>query len=80
MAKHVDYRDTLVTYLHCETVESAAKNLKISATTLHGRLRVLRKAGVKVPTKGRKKGLGNIEIAQLNSIVNKYNKENSNAR
>jgi predicted ArsR family transcriptional regulator len=71
----VDYRETLVTYLRSESVEQAATNLNISKATLKSRLATLKKAGVKVPKIQRKNGLGALEVARLNSIVNKYLKD-----
>lgn len=78
MSKAVDYRETLVTYLNSASPQDAAKTLGISYQTLHARIGYLRKAGVKVPklkTTGGK--MGALEIAQLNSIINKHMKENS---
>lgn len=77
MSKSVDYRETLVTYLNSEDMEHAANTLGVSNATLSSRLSTLRKHGVKVPRKLRK-GISDLEIAQLNSIVKKW-KEAKNA-
>ena len=76
MATPVDYRETLVTYLNqeCDT-KKTAEVLNISTVTLHGRIAALRKMGVSVPKSQRKTALDKIEVAQLNSIINKWKKE-----
>lgn len=71
----VDYRETLVTYLHATTTEEAAKTLNISSATLHSRLAQMKKRGVKVPPKAAKNQLNDLGVAQLNSIINKHLKE-----
>ncbi|MGW5074027.1 hypothetical protein [Rhodococcus sp. NPDC004095] len=76
----VDYRETLVTYLRSETTGEAAKTLGISPASLAARIKILRKAGVKVPKKtGRRSGLTQIEVAQLNSIINRHEREAAKA-
>lgn len=72
----VDYRETLVTYLRSETTKEAASTLGVSGQTLAARIKLLRKAGVNVPKKkGRGSALSMIEVAQLNNIVIKHEKE-----
>lgn len=74
--KAVDYRETLVTYLRSDNTADAAKTLGISGATLAGRVKAMRTAGVKVPKKRSKGGgLSMIEVAQLNSLVIKHEKE-----
>lgn len=76
MSKQVDWRETLVTYLHASTVDEAAKTLGVTKTTLHGRLTILRKAGVKIPKKRMGyNSLDRLTVSQLNSMVAKYEKE-----
>lgn len=75
MAIKVDYRETLVTYLHCKNVEETAETLKISKAALMCRLTTMRKAGVKVPPATRRHFLDNLGVAQLNSLINKHNAE-----
>lgn len=69
----VDFRETLITYLKSESMDEAAKNLNVTRATLQQRLMRLKKVGVNVPTI-RKRTLGSLEIAQLNSIVKKWEK------
>lgn len=71
----VDYRETLVTYLRSSSQDEAAKTLGISLATLKGRIAAMKKAGVNVPSISRKTALGKLEVAQLNSVINKYKKE-----
>ena len=74
--RSVNHRETLVTYLRAETTREAAKTLGISVETLAARIKVLRQAGVKVPKKrGRGGRITPLEVAQLNSLVNKHAKE-----
>lgn len=70
--KAVDYRDTLVTYLNSDSIESAAKNLNITTASLKQRIIVMRKAGVNVPKKTRRTALSPLDVAQLNSLVKKH--------
>ena len=72
---NVNYRDTLVTYLRAETLKDAAKTLGVSAATLSGRIKQMRRAGVNVPRKARNQGITKLEVAQLNSIIKKHIKE-----
>ncbi|MCF8783233.1 hypothetical protein [Rhodococcus ruber] len=51
MAKAVDYRETLVTYLNSESLDDAARNLNITKAALTLRIKAMRKAGVNVPKK-----------------------------
>lgn len=69
----VDYRDTIVTYMNQETVESAAKALNVSVATLKSRLATLREHGVKVPAKMPNQW-SDYNVAQMNALVNKYKK------
>ena len=71
----VDYRETLVVYLNSETTVSAAQSLSLSVATLKSRLNTMKKAGVKIPRKPSKVALTQLEVAQLNSIINKHLKE-----
>lgn len=75
MAVKIDYRETLVTYLNSTDIDEAAKNLKITKVALLGRIRLMRKVGVKVPLARRGTGLDSLMIAQLNSIIIKHNAE-----
>lgn len=78
MPSTVDYRDTLVTYLRSETVEDAARNLGITTQNLSVRLTKMRKAGVNIPRKKAPDTLNSdLFVAQLNSLVRKYVKENN---
>lgn len=78
MSKAVDYRETLVTYLRSNSGQEAAATLGVSYPTLASRLKAMKKAGVEIPRLSRKTGgLGAFEVAQLNSLVKKYQKENS---
>lgn len=79
MSRSVDYRETLVVYLRSNDMHDAAKTLGVGYATLYARIKWLRKAGVKVPlmrdlNRG-KGGLGALEVAQLNSLINKHHKE-----
>lgn len=77
----VDYRETLVVYLRSETTKEAAKTLGVSGQTLAARIKYLRKAGVKVPrkTSRRTAGFSKIELAQLNSLIIKHEREMAKA-
>lgn len=75
MASPVDYRETLIVYLRSDSVADAAKTLNTTKQALSSRINAMRKAGVKVPRKTRLSGFGDLEVAKLNSIVNKYLKE-----
>lgn len=70
----VDYRDTLITYLRSEDVESAASSLNITKVALMGRLSIMRKHGVNIPKK-RRPMLTSLDVAQLNSLIKKFKKE-----
>lgn len=71
----VDYRETLVTYLHSESLDDAAKTLGITRTALVARMKTIRKAGVPVPRKTARRGISRLEASQLTSIVKKWEKE-----
>lgn len=76
MSRTTDYRETLVTYLRSESLDDAARNLGVSKPTLNARLGNMRKAGINIPKLSRPEGLSSsLYIAQLNALVNKYNKE-----
>ena len=77
--RRVDYRETLFAYLHSECdLYKTCEVLKISPATLRGRLANLRKLGVKVPPVRTAPRLpDSLEVAQLNSIVNKWKKDNT---
>ena len=77
MSAPVNYRETVITYLRAETTQEAAKNLGVSTQTLASRLNVLRKAGVKLPRKSQRQGLSQLQVAQLNSLINKHLKEDN---
>lgn len=73
----VDHRETLVTYLNSErNLKKTAEILGIGKSTLRSRIGRLRSLGVKVP-KAQLDAvrLSKLEIAQLNSIVIKWQKE-----
>ena len=71
----IDYRETLITYLRSDDIRSAAAALDIPPSALSQRLTKLRKAGVKVPKARREGGFSQLEVAQLNRLINKHNKE-----
>jgi len=56
---------------------SAALNLGIKTSVLKSRIQTMKKAGVKVPNKAESSDNLNSDlyIAQLNSLINKFNKE-----
>ncbi|MDV7992095.1 hypothetical protein R4P52_24240 [Rhodococcus sp. IEGM 1374] len=67
-------------YLRSESTAQAAQTLQVSVPTLSQRLKTMRKAGVKVPKKtGRTKSLSMIEVAQLNNMIIKHEKEMAKA-
>lgn len=73
----VDHRETLVTYLNSErNLKKTAEILGIGKSTLRSRIGRLRSLGVKVP-KAQLDAvrLSKLEIAQLNSIIIKWQKE-----
>lgn len=77
MAISVNYRDTLVTYLRSDSMESAANQLKITVPTLQSRISTMRKAGVKVPKLSSTTDnlSSSLFVAQLNSLINRSQKE-----
>jgi predicted transcriptional regulator len=77
----IDYRETLVTYLRADSTRDCAKTLGISVQALQYRLKLLKQAGVKVPRKGRARGkISALEVSQLNSLISKHLKEESQIR
>jgi hypothetical protein len=77
MATPVNYRETLVTYLRSDSMESAANQLKITVPTLQSRISTMRKAGVKVPKLSSTTDnlSSSLFVAQLNSLINRSQKE-----
>ncbi|WP_146082377.1 hypothetical protein [Rathayibacter sp. AY1C5] len=75
----VDYRETLVTYLRSDDLDSAAKSLGLTRAALAARIKVLKTAGVKVPKLRRSGGLTSFDVAQLNSLVRKYEADKKQA-
>lgn len=73
----VDYRETLVAYLNAQTTTEAANTLRISKQTLAARVKFLRKAGVKVPKKSSRVALTSLDVSQFNSLIIKWQKEQS---
>jgi hypothetical protein len=71
MSKPVNYRETLVAYLHSDTIEDAAKELNIAVSVLKARIATMRAKGVNIPKLSRTT-LGALEVAQLNSLIKKY--------
>lgn len=75
MSNKVDYRDTLFVWLRSESAKEAAATMGVSYATMYARVSQMRKAGVNVPSHidfVKPKTLGGLEVAQLNSIVNKH--------
>lgn len=79
MGATIDYRETLITYLRSDGIDSAAKSLNISRAAMSQRLVTMRKRGVNVPKKRASTSLSNLEVAQLNSIIKKYQVEEAKA-
>ena len=77
MAKRIDNRDFVVTWLNSESIEDVAKAYARSKPAVAAKATELRKRGVKLPkfTSKLSETASKIEVAQLNSIINKHQRE-----
>lgn len=74
--KPVNHRETLATYLYCNCdLQKTTETLGINKPALRTRLSSLRKLGVKVPKAYQPGNPTNLEVAQMNSLVKKWEKE-----
>lgn len=70
MAKRIDNREFVVTWMHSDSIEKIADTFTISKESAYAKANYLRKVGVKLP-KFRRSGITELEVSQLNSIINK---------
>lgn len=70
----VDNRDFVVAWMTSETLDDVVKATGMTKPGVQYKAKTLRDKGVKLP-KLKRQTLGDLEIAQLNSLVNKYKKE-----
>lgn len=78
MGKRIDNREFVVTWLNSESAEEVANAIGSTRASVQSRASQLRKLGVKVPSfRGRKKSetAVKLEVAQLNSLINKHQRE-----
>ncbi|EON33783.1 hypothetical protein GTC6_05432 [Gordonia terrae C-6] len=77
MSKRIDNREFVVTWLNSESIEEVAKALGRSKGAVAAKATELRKRGVQVPkfTKKLSETAQKLEVAQLNSLINKHQKE-----
>ena len=71
----VDYRDFVVDWAQSSTLDDVMSITKLSRAQVRYHEKVLRKAGVNLPTlKLATGGLDMLEVAQLNSLILKHTK------
>lgn len=77
MGKRIDNREFVITWLNSESLDEVVKATGIPKASAQSRASQLRKRGVKLPKyTGRKSETAlKVEVAQLNSIINKHQKE-----
>ena len=77
MRKRIDNREFVVTWLNSESLEDVAKAIGSTKASVQSRASQLRKCGVKLPkfTGRMSETAKQLEVAQLNSIISKHQKE-----
>lgn len=71
MGKRIDNREFVVTYMNSSSRNEVANALGMSSEAVTVKAVALRKIGVKLPKFARSQTDRQIEVAQLNSIINK---------
>ncbi|NIL77154.1 hypothetical protein [Rhodococcus sp. B10] len=77
MRKRIDNRELVVTWLNSESLDDVAKAMGRTRASVQTRASELRKRGVKLPkfTSRMSETAKQLEVAQLNSIISKHQKE-----
>lgn len=68
----VTHRDFVVAYASSQTLEQVMSATDMTKAAIWGRVQYLRKKGVKFPKLNQQPLLGDLEIAQLNSLIKKH--------
>lgn len=71
----VDNRDFVVAWMTAKTIQDVAKALNINQAAARNKARYLRSKGVSLPKLHYPLKDNSLEVAQLNSLVKKYQKE-----
>lgn len=71
----IDNRDFVVCYMNSDTIDELAKAMNITRQSAVSKIYGLKKAGVNLPKKFKKNGLSKLDIAQLNSLILKHQKD-----
>jgi biotin operon repressor len=72
MKMKVSHRDFVVAYASSRTLDDVIKNTGMTKAAIWGRVKALREKGVRFPKLDQTPMLDELEIAQLNSLIKKY--------
>ena len=72
MAVKVSHEDFVVAWAASMTIEEVVKNTSMTKAAVNGRAAMLRKKGVRLPRLSFPSTLDDLRIAQLNSLIKKY--------
>ena len=77
MGKRIDNREFVVTWLNSESAEEVANAIGSTRASVQSRASQLRRLGVKLPKYSSKRSetAKKLEVAQLNSLINKHQRE-----
>lgn len=72
MAVKVSHEDFVVAWATSRTLDDVVKSTEMTKAAVQGRASMLRKKGVKLPRLNFPTVLDDLKVAQLNSLVKKY--------
>lgn len=77
---NIDNREFVVTWMNSNNLDEVAKNMKIPRESVSAKASALRAKGVRLPRMKQVLKSGSLEIAQLNSLVKKYENKHEKSK